>query len=251
MPEPRKIMGAGQGQTTKPKSSVKYEAPTTRVRAQYETPSTNVRTNVNAKRMTEAGQSKAQTKAILEWEEKMKNRKTEDLIVVDENGNVNPLGNPVVRRTKTSVTTNPALFPPNAIVTHNHPWDDSTDGTGGMSPSIGISLSAPDIGNAIRNNNKEKRAATRAYIYSIKRPANGWGELSNPSTIRRIESDWEVQWRSTASSEIARLRQLRKEGRLTEEEFTTRWGRMNVVSAHRATKYVANKYGFSYTRRKR
>lgn len=197
-----------------------------------------------AKSNTEAGMSQAQIATTRAWEESQRNARTENLAVIGEDGTLNPLGNPVVSRGKTSVRSNPARIPQNAIVTHNHPWDERTDGTG-LGSKVGASFSDADIANAITLNNKEKRAVTKNYIYSIKRPAGGWN--ANPLDVKR---DWDKVYKKE-SKIFKELNAKRRSGELTYEEYNVRWGRANAVVSHRATRYVAQKYGFVYTRRKR
>lgn len=197
-----------------------------------------------AKGNTEAGMSQAQIATTRAWEESQRNRKTENLAVIGEDGTLNPLGDPVVSRSRSSVRSNPARIPENAIVTHNHPWDEKTDGIG-LGARVGASLSDADIANAIRQNNKEKRAVTQNYIYSIKRPAGGW--KANPNDVK---ADWDRVYKRETKA-FSELNARRRSGELTYEEYDVRWGRVNALASHRATRYVADKYGFIYTRRKR
>lgn len=251
MPEPPKIKTS----TVDPKR-VPASTPQRRNSEPYEAPNTTVRTDRSYLRNTEAGQSKAQTAAVRAWEEQERNRKTENLAVVDENGVLNPLGSPVLRRTRSSVYSDWRKIPENAIVTHNHPYS----GGKGLGAEIGISLSSNDIVNAIAQNNKEKRAVTGNYIFSIKRPAAGWGSLRDPSLtreenahrlMRTIGREWAAIYNREALKHGIYGKTLLLKAGETREEYLERFGRIGAILSHRATTEIAKKYGFTYTRRRR
>ena len=211
-----------------------------KARQAYESPRMRVRENKHA---TDAGLTPEQRKAANKTENAIRNRKTEVVYSIDEQGNV----------TKSSYTGNarrarvlPGAIKPNSVITHNHP--DSQDqpvymngrrigvrgGGQGMGARIGSSLSGADIRSAILTNAKEIRAVSPTYTFSIRRPEGGWGVSAS-----QVLSEWQNEYNRFVNAN-------REYARSSREAL----GRVNAVASHQATRTIAKKYGFTYTRRK-
>lgn len=193
-------------------------------------------------RNTEAGLSKAQVKTVREWEEAHRNDKIESVAVVDENGKLNPKGNPIIggSQKENQVRINRDRIPENAIVVHNHPGARLQKGLAG---SIGNSLGSADMEAAISNNVKEIRAVTPNYIYSAKRPASGWGTTAK-------------NFREEHAKEAQRQRKHffglpYDEWNSTQEEIDRVDSRYSVAANDQTMRAMAKKFGFIYSRRKR
>lgn len=238
MPEPRKIMGAGQGQTTKPKkTNPDYVAPTTRVR-----------TNREGMRNINAGVTKAQQEALAREEARI--HKTpigkEEAVVIDRNGVVNPLGSPMVktgtRRTSSGTATYAMIdkrkVPADSILIHNHPG--FAGDTNSMATRIGYPFTTPDITTGIDTNASEIRAIAGGYTYSLKRPANGWPAGFDDA----FERERKRQWNDLGSQVLG----MDNRGQLSLQEFKVREERANLLSRYRALNIVSKKYGVKFTR---
>ena len=240
MAEAGKVMG-GSTQNTQQKT-----------RAQYVAPSMNIKPNKHA---TEAGMTPAEAKTLLDEEARFARSyggRYEIAGVVDAQGRLNPRGNPMVgERTgrealhgsTTTVRTRKDRTSGDMHFTHFHPWDDR--GGSGLGKSVGISISGPDIANTIERGNRSIRARSQGYIYSIRRPAGGWN--ANPQEVR---SDWNRVYQREVNSMKDTIRRIKEAHGLTWDELMVRQGRLNALASHRATKAIADKYGFIYTRRK-
>ena len=192
-------------------------------------------------RSTEAGLSKAQSKTVREWEEAHRNDRIESVAVVDADGNLNPLGDPIKRGSQGSgqVEILTDRIPENAIITHNHP----SAGMTGIAGRVGNALGRADVATAIGNNAKEMRAASPGYIYSVKRPASGWGvsasefkkayDKERRKQMEEYEGKLPYGWESSRD-EVARVN-----------------SRFSVTMADNTMKAISKKYGFTYSRRRR
>lgn len=245
-------------------------------RERYESPRARVREN---KSNTEGGLTPAQARAILQEESRYPGAfggRYEIAAVADTAGNLNPRGNPMVRgltpterrrinspRTSqaerdrllrlaftevehgdSSVVTTRRDRIEGLAYTHYHPWTSDTAGTG-LGRRIGVSFSGRDIASSIQANRPMVRARTENYIFSLRPGRNGWG-----TTAERIESEWNSAYRREVSSMKGWMDRERLLGRLNRDEYNVRFGRMNALASHRATREIANRYGLIYTRRK-
>ena len=226
----------GKVKNTEHKPSVQQKA-----RAEYIRPEMRVKEDKHA---TDAGLTPAQKKAVLTTESKIRNRKTETIRIVDDNGNVI---NPTISGTRSKAKAMASLIPQNGVFTHNHPGAEDEPiyirgrkvgvrgGGTGIGARIGASLSGPDLKSAIKTNAKEIRAVTPTYTFSIRRPAAGWGNI-NADDVHR---DWNREFNNYVNNH----KEYAKESRQN-------LGRINAMASHVATRAIAKKYGMTYTRRK-
>ena len=185
-------------------------------------------------RNTEAGLSKAQAKTVREWEEAHRNDRIESVAVVDADGNLNPLGDPISRGTQTGsqVRILTSRIPENAIITHNHPSENMTGIAGRV-----------DMATAIGNNAKEMRAASSGYIFSVKRPSSGWGV-----SAREFEKAYDKERRKQMKEYNGKLPYGWESSR---DEVARVNSRFSATIADNTMKAISKKYGFTYSRRHR
>ena len=225
-------------------------------REAYVAPYARIRTDADAKRNTEAGLTREQRTALDNWESRNRNYKTERAAVVDENGNVNPRGNIMVRRDRygrmveatsgsgSRVFINPARIPENSVLTHNHPSNNA-----GIAGRVGQAFSGADLRIAVVTNAKEIRAVTPNYVYSIKRPAKGWTfdrsiEYEADRLFERHYNQYLSQTRTMARNNTKRG------GTWTRDDEDVYRNRIMVTANDRMMQELARKYGFRYTRRR-
>ena len=211
-----------------------------KTRQAYESPRVRVRENKHA---TDAGLTEEQRKAVNATESKIRNRKTEIAYAVDDNGQVIKIS---VSGSRNRTRINPGLVPRNAVLTHNHPSAEDkpimyngrkvgvSGGGSGMAAKIVAPHSGADLRAAILLNAKETRAVSPTYTFSVRRPEGGWNVSAD---------EVEREWNKVYDSFKKEYESYRKSGR---EQF----GRFNLMASHQATRAVAKKYGFTYTRRK-
>lgn len=192
-------------------------------------------------RNTEAGLSKAQAKTVREWEEAHRNDRIESVAVVDADGNLNPLGDPIIRGTQTGAQVRilTSRIPENAIITHNHPSENMT----GIAGRVGNAPGRADIATAIGNNAKEMRAASSGYIFSVKRPASGWG-VSAREFAKAYDKERRKQMKEYAGK-------LPYGWESTRDEVARVNSRFSATIADNTLKAISKKYGFTYSRRRR
>ena len=156
----------------------------TRTRTPYESPSITVRTDRSRLRNTEAGMSPALAASVKSEESIAVPLRKERIAILDENGRV--LGTNM--GTEGQVAAPRGVNLNNAIITHNHPMVRAERKLGrSLASRVGTTLSPDDVKTSIRNNVKEIRAITRGgYLYSLKRPASGWGVSEVPKSIQPL-----------------------------------------------------------------
>lgn len=210
-------------------------------RETYQTPVTTVKTDRSALRNTEAGLTKAQQASVLEWEDSHRNYKREHMAIVGPDGSVNPKGDPQGSSSSTRVAFRTDRLVENGVLIHNHPSEGNS-----LAGRVGIPLSGQDIFIAAKYNLAEVRAVTPNYVYSIKRPANGWGNNANA-----ILSDFNLRYR-TGVREAQRLGSQRLGmGLISSEKDVNEFNdRSNVTIQTQIIRDLSKKYGFRYSRRK-
>ena len=118
---------------------------------------------------TEAGLTEAQKRTLSMQEEAIRQKKDEELVVIDDQGHV--VGHDFGNGSSVSVSAQTKRNTKDNIVTHNHPAAIGKKGV----RSIGNAMSTADIRQAVGDDAREIRAVTPRYTFSMKRPANGWG----------------------------------------------------------------------------
>lgn len=133
---------------------------------------------------TDSGMNRQEAFRVSQLEQKIRNRKTEKGYIVGSDGSI--IGESV-RSTRKSAAfrTSDMIRSKDAILTHNHP---NSDMGGTMAGRIGLPFSNTDVENAVKYDQKEVRAVTPTYTYSIRRPKGGWGDKE---AIYKALKEWE------------------------------------------------------------
>lgn len=193
-------------------------------------------------RNTEAGMSKELVAAVKREEAISMPRNTERMSVLDEKGNV--LG--------TNTGKEGEVGPPrgvnlrDTIVTHNHPSAVMRREYGDtLASRVGSSLSSADVVFAVNNNVKEVRAVTKGgYLYSLKRPANGWG--ANERQVRNAIAKHRADFKKAMDNgQIDKILDFDSPSDM--KRFQPRYV---VASQHYAIKKTAEQFGWKYTYRR-
>lgn len=189
------------------------------------------------KRDVNAGLNPKEIATLTKLESKNATRKTEQLNVIDEKGNV--------VFSKSGTKDKVRLYPWEAaqlkdkVITHNHPAEKLLGN--GLAAQIGVPINGADLSAAIRNNAKEIRASAQGYVYSIKRPKNGWGNIK----AEDVERDFYRAWNQSATWAKRYVM-----GGNTFNDKLNRQGRYNVGTQSSIMRELAKKYGLNYTRRR-
>ena len=155
----------------------------------YETPRVTVTLRkTRPGRDTEGGLTEAQRKTVLAEEERIKDNDFETAVIVNKDGDV------VGRATGSGSLVSGADIVraaggiqglKDAVLIHNHPGNGQREAFGNtLAVRVGSPLSPQDIFYASFANVAEMRATTPNYIYSVRRPAGGWPNLSTSEAIR-------------------------------------------------------------------
>lgn len=200
-------------------------------------PRPNVRGDI---RNTEAGMSKPLIEAVKREEAINMPRDTERVVVFDENGKV--LGANTGREGEVEVPYNVNLR--NTVVTHNHPTAEGRRRYGdNLATRVGSTLSPADVGLAVSRDVKEIRATTKGgYLYSLKRPAGGWGASSREVLYqyRQYQKEYRAKFGKKQLQKIYN----------GESDVARFMPRFNVASQHYALKKLAAQFGWKYAYRK-
>lgn len=177
------------------------------------------------------GLTSEQIKAVSDFENQHRDRKTERVAVFDVNGKmVNKSTSGTRNRTRIR-----GAIPENSVITHNHPSSVRGDST-----RYGSSLSGPDGIAAIRTNAAEVRAVSGNHTYSLRRPVKGW-----PINAKQYQSEWHAAKAKHEKSLRNYINQAKDKN-----DRIRRIQRANTLMSHMATRDVAKKYGIPYTRLK-
>lgn len=202
-------------------------------------PRTNSRGDI---RNTEAGMSKPLIEAVKREEAINIPRDTERMVVFDENGRV--LGASTGREGEVGPPRGVDLE--NTIITHNHPTAVYRRKYGdNLANRVGASLSSADVAFAVRHNVKEVRATTKGgYLYSLKRPANGWG--ATREQVIRAMNKYRAEFKEAMDrGQIDKILDFDSPSDM--KRFQPRY---NVASQHYAMKKLAAQFGWKYSYRK-
>ena len=137
---------------------------------------------------TEAGYSAALSRSVLKAESEIKNQTNETVVIFNDDGSV------AFRKDGTRMgVTYDGRKSTDKVMTHNHPGPDAP-------------FSSSDLRDAVKFNQKEVRAVSRNYTYSMKRPQGGWGSVKPDavmrtySTIKRqVAKEWDSRISSASS----------------------------------------------------
>ena len=137
---------------------------------------------------TEAGYSAALSRSVLKAESEIKNQTNETVVIFNDDGSV------AFRKDGTRMgVTYDGRKSTDKVMTHNHPGPDAP-------------FSSSDLRDAVKFNQKEVRAVSRNYTYSMKRPQGGWGSVKpdavmrSYSTIKRqVAKEWDSRISSASS----------------------------------------------------
>ena len=137
---------------------------------------------------TEAGYSAALSRSVLKAESEIKNQTNETVVIFNDDGSV------AFRKDGTRMgVTYDGRKSTDKVMTHNHPGPDAP-------------FSSSDLRDAVKFNQKEVRAVSRNYTYSMKRPQGGWGSVKSDavmrtySTIKRqVAKEWDSRISSASS----------------------------------------------------
>lgn len=185
---------------------------------------------------TEGGMNRQEKAAVLSWEAKKRNMKTERVAAFDSQGRV-------IYESKSGSRNQTGLVMgynyKDSIITHNHPTSSDVFGFG-LAGRIGNSFSGADLVAAVGQNAKEMRVVTGGYTFSMRRPKNGWGV-----SAQQVRRDYDRLWAEARSFAPSYIR-----GGGSPLANLDRQGRFNVAAHTRIWRELANKYGWTYSRRK-
>lgn len=160
------------------------------------------------------------------------NAKFETAILYDTNGSI--LIDKRGKATSVSFDQDECKLMKDGILTHNHPrgwgFDKNTLG------HIGNSFSPADLCLAVNRDLAEIRAVTPTYTFVMKRPINGWG-VSVEVLKKEIEK---------MKKEI--IEEFRSE--IAKRKTPVSIDRANVLTYHKLSKKISDKYGWEYSKAK-
>ncbi len=138
----------------------------------------------------------------------------------------------------------------NMIVTHSHPGEE----VNGIIRQA-LSFSPDDMFLAARDNEKEMRAVTRHYTYSLKRPKKGWGiDSTNRGYVQDSSGNW------VDNADVRRMKRVYEESDAAVHARITAyankykggrhaaWERATKVYLHILNKEFAKRMGWEYTK---
>lgn len=176
------------------------------------------------------GLTKAQEVALTNWENIHRERATERVVAIDENGRVLG-GSTSGTKNRTRMVITPQMK--NSVITHNHPRSNLKTGAG-------TSFSGADISTAIHADAKEIRVVTSDYTYSLRRPKGGWG-ISH----KQARKEWDAAFKSQ-TAELNKYVFGAKDSKMQ----LTRIQRANTVGSMQLAREMAKKYGWEFTRKR-
>lgn len=199
-----------------------------------------------AKHDTERGLNAREIATLAKLENKNAQRKTEQINIVDANGNVVYTNNG--SKNHVGVDAIGAVFAQDNVITHNHPAQTRKGVNllgNGIASRIGLPLNGTDVSSAMRNNAKEVRASAQGYVFSVKRPNGGW-----KGTPEQVEKAFRYYWQRPTISlqDYALGTHLRTP--LDKDTQLNRQGRWNVATQNAIMRQLSKDFGFTYTRRR-
>lgn len=193
-------------------------------------------------RNTEAGMSKPLIEAVKREEAISMPRDTERLAILDSNGNV--LATNVGKEGEVAIPRGVDLK--DTVITHNHPTATMRSKYGdSLASRVGSTLSGADVAVAVARDAKEIRAITKGgYLYSLKRPANGWGVSVSKvqAAMKKHRADFK---KAMDNGQIDKI--LDFDSASDMRRFQPRY---SVASQHYVMKKIAAQFGWKYSYRK-
>lgn len=138
----------------------------------------------------------------------------------------------------------------NMIVTHNHPGEMKN---GKIEQAL--SLSDEDMFIAARYNEREIRAVTRNYTYSLRRPKGGWGiDSTNHGYVKDSSGNW------VDNADVQRMKRVYRESfaHVSSKIYAyadsykggseAAWNRAMKVLQHQVNREFARRMGWEYTK---
>ena len=199
-------------------------------------------------RDTDKGLNKQEAFRVNQLESKIRNRKTEKGYLVGANGEI--LGQSIKSSaSEAAFYVSDLRKSKDGILTHNHPTEGANSGLHDtIAGRIGVPLSPQDIRNAVKYDQKEVRAVTPTYTYSIRRPKGGWKDTEG---LMRELNDFENNYSRAIRSYGTRQTAVdARNGKTSYQRAKEVSDRANVGIQYSAVKKLAKKYGFEFTRKK-
>ena len=156
------------------------------------------------------------------------------------------------RGTRHSVSI-PAYARTGKTTTHIHPYRNDS-----LAGRIGTTLSAQDVANAAITGERETRAVSSGYTYSMRpQKGKGWGNVSAKAIKTfntKARRKWQSYYSSWLSQQTRKVTQDLQQGKITREQALKRTNtleaRYNIMVQHKAMQDTAKRYGWIYTRAK-
>ena len=201
--------------------------------------------------MGSASRQGSLARSLASVENSIRNASVEHGAIIDENGNIIWQGSDQ----RDGSVWIPHDLQKDRIVTHNHPLQGKNKGRD--RDDGGGSLSRNDLMLAVRDNAKEFRAVAGNRVYSLKRPAKGWGidygdsgrgytykggKLVSTPSMKKIENAYKIA-RKNVEYRLDKYVKGSKDRR-------TAQSRANSIKWHLVNKEFAKATGFSYTSKK-
>ena len=168
---------------------------------------------------TEAGYSAAMARSVLKAESEIKGEKNEHVVIFNDDGSVS-----FTKEGTRGGVTYDGRKSTDKVMTHNHPGPDAP-------------FSSSDLRDAVKFNQKEVRAVSRNYTYSMKRPKGGWGDVKPDAVMRtysQVKRQVAKEW-APKFDKVAGGAPMRKEYFKSQIEVQRR---------------VAKKYGWDFSYKK-
>ena len=187
-------------------------------------------------------------RSLASVENSIRNASVEHGAIIDENGNIIWQGSDQ----RDGSVWIPHDLEKDRIVTHNHPLQGKNKGKDRVDG--GGSLSRNDLMLAVRNNVKEMRAVAGNRVYSLKRPAKGWGidygdygrgymyksgNLVSTPSMKKIENAYRIAHKNVEYRIDKYVKGSKDRQTAQRRASTIRW--------HLENKEFAKITGFSYT----
>lgn len=192
-----------------------------------------VRGGTLGKGATEKGYTEKMMKNIVGYEDTIANKDIEWARVFTADGDI------ITTKSGSKDQLDLGESPENSIVTHNHPTEKGEE-------KAKLTFSGLDLQYAVYYNVKEIRAVSKNYVFSMKRPKNGWGEKAQNDFI---EDTYDKFFNNLRNKDAKKERALRARGKRKAADKLAE--KLENTLLDRVVKKTANYYGWIYTSKKR